>query len=230
MNFAIILSGGVGSRFGAKMPKQYLTVKDKPILIYTLEKFSQISDIDCIIVVAAEQWQPKIEEWINKYKIDTTFRFAKSGGTRQESILNGLKECNSCSESDNVIIHDAVRPLVSRKIIEQCLDVLDNADAVMPVIAVQDTIYVSGDRKIVTGLLNRDTLFAGQAPEGYKLTKYLEINNNLNKEELGKIRGSSELAFKGGLKVQLIDGDIGNFKITTPQDLERFKQILDGVK
>lgn len=227
MNYAIILSGGIGSRFGTKMPKQYLTVKDKPVLIYTLQKFSHIREINCIVIVAAQQWQDSIKKWINEFGIKISYQFAEPGSTRQESILNGLKECNKSEDDNKVIIHDAVRPLVSCEIIKKCLDVLENADAVMPVIPVQDTIYISNDKRSVTGLLNRDTLFAGQAPEGYKLKKYLEINNKLNKEDMSKIRGSSELAFLGGLKVQLIDGDIANFKITTPYDLERFEQIIE---
>ena len=228
MNFAVILSGGVGSRFGAKTPKQYLQVKEKPIIIYTLEKFCEVKEIDKIIIVAAEQWHSKIAEWLKEYKIKIECIFAKSGDTRQESILNGLIACNSFGESDKVIIHDAVRPLIPCDLIKKCLVTLNEADAVMPVLPVQDTVYVSENGSIVTGLLNRDSLYAGQAPEGYKLKNYLEINSKYTKEQLMNIRGSSELAFLGGMTVRLVDGDSVNFKITTPQDLERFERKVEG--
>ena len=107
------------------------------------------------------------------------------------------------------------------------MDALDENDAVMPVLHVNDTVYVSDDGTHVSGLLDRDKLYAGQAPEAFKLKKYYELNNALTADALDSIRGSSELAFKSGLAVKLIDGDLRNFKITTVADLERFKQILE---
>ena len=145
MNFAIILSGGIGTRLGAKVPKQYLTVKGKPIILYTLEKFCAVKEIDKIIIVAAEQWRAKIVEWVENDGIELTYQFATPGETRQESIINGLNIGLEYGDNDKVIIHDAVRPLVSSEMIKRCLDVLDKEDAVMPVLPAQDTMYMSED-------------------------------------------------------------------------------------
>ena len=102
-------------------------------------------------------------------------------------------------------------------------------DGVMPVIPVKDTIYLSKGGEQIDGLLNRDELFAGQAPEAFNLKRYLEINRGLSKEELASVRGSSEIAYKNGFSIGLIAGDEDNFKITTPNDLERFKLIVGGI-
>ena len=231
MNYAVILSGGVGSRMRQDgFPKQYIEIYGKPILIYTLERFNNNALVDKIIIVAAEQWREKIFEWIDIYGINKFVEIANAGNTRQESILNGLEVCAkySVESSDNVIIHDAVRPLLSDLLISKCLSALKNSEGCMPVLPINDTVYHSLNGNEITNLLDRKTLFAGQAPEAFHLHRYLEINRFATKTELANIRGSSEIAYKNGLDVTLIAGEEMNFKLTTPVDLERFKAILRG--
>ncbi len=231
MNYAVILSGGVGSRMRQDgFPKQYIEIYGKPILIYTLERFNNNALVDKIIIVAAEQWREKIFEWIDIYGINKFVEIANAGNTRQESILNGLEVCAkySVESSDNVIIHDAVRPLLSDLLISKCLSALKNSEGCMPVLPINDTVYQSLNGNEITNLLDRKTLFAGQAPEAFHLHRYLEINRFATKTELANIRGSSEIAYKNGLDVTLIAGEEMNFKLTTPVDLERFKAILRG--
>ena len=231
MNYAVILSGGVGSRMRQDgFPKQYIEIYGKPILIYTLERFNNNALVDKIIIVAAEQWREKIFEWIDIYGINKFVEIANAGNTRQESILNGLEVCAkySVESSDNVIIHDAVRPLLSDLLISKCLSALKNIEGCMPVLPINDTVYQSLNGNEITNLLDRKTLFAGQAPEAFHLHRYLEINRFATKTELANIRGSSEIAYKNGLDVTLIAGEEMNFKLTTPVDLERFKAILRG--
>ena len=231
MNYAVILSGGVGSRMRQDgFPKQYIEIYGKPILIYTLERFNNNALVDKIIIVAAEQWREKIFEWIDIYGINKFVEIANAGNTRQESILNGLEVCAkySVESSDNVIIHDAVRPLLSDLLISKCLSALKNSEGCMPVLPINDTVYQSLNGNEITNLLDRKTLFAGQAPEAFHLHRYLEINRFATKTELANIRGSSEIAYKNGLDVTLIAGEEMNLKLTTPVDLERCKAILRG--
>jgi len=233
MNYAIILSGGIGSRMrNDGFPKQYIEVDGKPILIYTLEKFNRNISVDKIIIVAASQWHQQILEWIDKYAITKFYGFAAAGETRQESILNGLNVCekNIVNKIDNVIIHDAVRPLLSDALISNCFNSLEYSDGCMPVLPINDTVYQSFDGSKISNLLDRSTLFAGQSPEAFNLQKYLKINKAASKEELESTKGSSEIAYKNGLDVALIKGEEMNFKLTTPVDLNRFKAILRGEK
>lgn len=151
-----------------------------------------------------------------------------NGRTRQESIYNGLKKCiqSSSNIEDKVIIHDAVRPMVTVELIEKCLNNIGEYDGCMPVLPLNDTIYYSDNGEEITNLMDRSKLYAGQAPEAFNLYKYYAINENTSKEELNKIRGTSELAYKKGLNVKLIAGEDTNFKITTRADLTRFEMIV----
>lgn len=226
MIYAIILSGGIGTRLGKSTPKQYLLAGDRPIISYCLDTFSNHSEIDVVIIVCATEWQNVISEEMRRVS-DKTPIFAMPGETRQLSILNGLKAISEIKDDDWVIIHDAARPCVTHKLISECLNLRNECyDGAMPVIPVKDTIYQSLDKHSITGLIDRSTLYAGQAPEAFNLGKYLKAHENITEEELLKINGSSELAFKMGLKIKLLPGDVNNYKITDSTDLERFKSSL----
>lgn len=230
MNYAIILSGGVGTRMRSDgYPKQYLEVGGKPILLYALEPFVACPDIDEIVIVADPVWQDPIREWVQNAGIEKPVTLTGNGNTRQESILNGLLHCASrhpIDARDNVLIHEAVRPLVTRKIVEDCVQALKDHECALPVIPVHDTMYVSYDKKMVARMANRDELFCGQAPEGFRLKTYLELNQSCTQDELASIRGSSELLYRKGHSIAFIDGDPINFKLTRPGDLELFKAYL----
>lgn len=229
MNYALILSGGIGSRMNNKdIPKQYIKVHDKPIIIYTLEQFEKSNEIDKIVIVAAKAWKTYIQDECQSYGISKLLDIAINGETRQESIYSGLKKCMEYSDSmkDKVIIHDAVRPLVSQDMITECLKSVDIYEGCMPVLPLTDTIYFSDNGQDITDLTDRSKLYSGQAPESFDLHKYYEVNATTSKEELSKIRGTTELAFKKGLKIKLIAGDDNNFKITTRSDLARFEMIV----
>lgn len=229
MNIAIILAGGTGSRLGGDIPKQYIKVSGKPIISYGLNKYEVHKQIDGIVIVASEVWQDYIEKWIKKDNLKKFLGFAPAGSSRQHSILNGLMKAKDigAKENDNVIIHDAARPNVSEDMIAQCIDCLAYYDAVMPVLPVKDTIYLSENGKSITSLLNRDQLYAGQAPESFKFGKYFDIHNGLTEVDLADIRGSSELAYRNCLNIHMIDGDEHNYKITTKEDLIKFVKEME---
>ncbi len=225
MNIAIILSGGQGTRLGGNIPKQYMEVASKPIIAFSLRTFEAHRQIDAIVVVAAEEWKAFIKNWVDHEQINKFVGFADAGSSRQHSILNGLKKAYEIGavDSDQVIIHDAARPNVTEAIIEACIDGLSEADGVMPALPLKDTVYMSEDGKMIQSLLNRDFLYAGQAPESFILGKYFAVQKDMNEEELDKVRGSSEVAFQNNLKVKIASGDEHNYKITTMTDLHKFK-------
>ncbi len=231
MNYAILVSGGVGSRMkNASLPKQYLTVNGKPIILYTLEKFFTCKEIDVIVIVAAESWQPIISGWLSELGWNKPYFFANAGASRQESVYNGLKTCISrgCNSSDKALVHDVVRPCVSMELIKKCLVYSEEYDGVLPVLPVTDTMYVSSSGGEITGLLERNTLFGGQSPECFNLQKYYSVHRGLTTEQLAQVHGSSEIAFANGMKIKLIPGEALNFKITTVEDLSRFELMVNG--
>lgn len=229
MNIAIILSGGVGSRMGMNMPKQYLEVNGKPIIWFCLKVFNENPNIDAIVIGRAEEWSEFVEKQIQSLNTDKPVFYSIPGETRQYSIFNALKVVKEYGYTDDdvVIIHDAARPLVSHALIDDCLMACAESDAVLPVIPVKDTLYQSVDGKSITNLLRRNELFAGQAPEAFRFGKYLRLHEKTTRNELLEINGSTEIAYKGGLKVKLIKGDEMNFKITTPEDLSNFENIIN---
>ncbi|MCI8646715.1 MAG: 2-C-methyl-D-erythritol 4-phosphate cytidylyltransferase [Firmicutes bacterium] len=227
-NIALILSGGTGTRFGSDIPKQYLSVCGTMILTETLQRFYSHPQIHALQIVAAPAWQDiiqKQQEPLAGYK--AAFRgFSLSGETRQLSILNGLRDISSyAEEEDIVLIHDAARPLVSSQLISNCLAAIQGHDGVMPALPMSDTVYLSHDGKQVTELLKREQVVAGQAPEAFRLGKYLKANEALLPERIYSIRGSTEPAILAGMDIAIIPGDPGNFKITTKEDLKRYQTI-----
>lgn len=228
LNTAIILAGGVGSRMGADRPKQFLTVKNKPIIAYCLKVFQNHEKIDSIVIVVDEAWREYVSEWLEKEGISKFRSFANPGRTRQHSIYNGLKAAAEFTNDDDaVIIHDAARPLTSDRIISDCIDGAYEMDGAMPVITVKDTVYQSTDGKTISKLLRRSELFAGQAPESFNFGKYYSIHNLVSDDEIENTAGSSEIAFRHGMKIKLIEGSENNFKITTPEDLRSFELLME---
>lgn len=232
MNIAIILSGGTGSRMGTSTPKQYIEINDKPIIAYSIETFARRDDIDKIIIAADNNWLPYIERTIKA--VTKPVLYCKPGNTRQLSIYNALKKAGETGVQDRdiVIIHDAARPLVSNVIIDQCIDgiINDGYDGVLPVIHMKDTIYLSENGRDIKMLLNRDQLYAGQAPESFLFGKYYEIHNSMSFSDIAAIKGSTEIAYKGGMRIKLAKGSEMNFKITTPEDLINFRNIIESNK
>ena len=229
MNYAIILSGGTGTRLGGEIPKQYIEVGDKPIILYCAETMEKTDCIDQICIVAAPQWQETIRGWIEKAPITKFQGFADAGESRQHSLISGLKfiaESNP-EEGSKVLIHDATRPNVSKALLTRCMERLADADGVLPVIPVKDTMYLSEDKKTISGLLNRDQIFSGQAPESFDFAKYYKINSELTDEEISNVRGTAEIAYRKGLSVALTEGEEINYKITTAADLEKFRDQIE---
>lgn len=252
---ALLLSGGTGTRMGMGTPKQYIEVKGKPVIAYSLQTLLSHEGIDAVQIVADEMWRETILRCMNALceggterkpdrnrdgsgvnlqinhtscaGIRSKFRgFSAPGKTRQLSILNGLEDIRAyAGDSDYVLIHDAARPMLSAEQISDCLEAVGAGhDGVLPVLPMKDTVYLSGDGKRVTSLLEREKVFAGQAPELFLMGKYYEANRALLPDRIFGINGSTEPAVLAGMDIAMIPGDERNFKITTKQDLRRFQE------
>ena len=231
MNIAVILSGGIGSRMGLDVPKQYVKVNGVPIICYCLKTFLENDNTDIVIIAVADEWKEFVRENVPSLHPSKPILYVQSGETRQYSIFNAMRAIKNegFAYDDVVLIHDAARPLVSHDLISRCYDGCNDADGVLPVVPVKDTVYYSNDGKNIQTLLNRSHLWAGQAPEAFRFGNYLHAHESLEREELLKINGSTELAFKAGLVCQMIEGDVMNFKITTPEDLSNFESIIGKI-
>lgn len=226
MNIAVILSGGIGSRMRSNIPKQYLMVLDHPIIYYSVEKFIKHPKIDFIIIASNNEWKNFIRGHLPEG--GNKIFFSNPGETREHTIYNALLKCKELggTDEDIVIIHDAVRPLVTNDVINRCLDGCSIYDASIATIDVKDTIYVCTRGECITNVPNRSNLHAGQTPEAFRLGKFLKIHEEASYDDISNVTGGAQFASQKGLSVFLAKGDEINFKITTPSDLERFEQIM----
>ncbi len=230
MNIALVLSGGTGERAGTSIPKQYIEVAGKPLISYSLGRLSSHRGIHAIHIVADPDWQDSIREWLKSVDVEKKFRgFSVPGKNRQLSILQGLEDIRRYAEDlDCVLIHDAARPGLSDRLITACLEAAREHEGVLPVLPMRDTMYKSNDGRTVAGLLNREQIYGGQAPEIFWLGPYYEANLRLLPDRILKISGSTEPAVLAGMDVVMIPGDESNFKITTREDLEKFRKKVEG--
>lgn len=228
MNIALLLSGGAGTRLRTDIPKQYVKVRGKPVICYCMETLSAHDRIDAVQIVAEELWHDPILKWLEAAGGKRKFRgFSRPGKNRQLSVLHGLEDIRAYAEdSAYVLIHDAARPLLSPGQITDCLERVKGHDGLMPVLPMKDTVYTSMDGgKSVAALLDRSTVYAGQAPEVFRLGTYYEANCRLLPDRIRAINGSTEPAVLYGMDVVMIPGDERNFKITTKEDLDRFCRL-----
>lgn len=250
MNTALLLSGGNGNRLHMDIPKQYIPVCGRMLVTYALEPLLVSTHIDAVMVVAGDEWREAILEDAEKAGLDTgkISGFAAPGANRQCSIVNGLRTVLRMREgetggakadrqdadsigmrgTDTVLIHDAARPFLSRKLIGECYAALAGHDGVMPVLPMKDTVYLSSDGKQADGLLERRAVYAGQAPELFLLEKYYQANRALLPERIMEVSGSAQPAVMAGMDIAMIPGDEGNFKVTTEADLQRFRAYMEG--
>ena len=229
MNIALILAGGTGTRLGADIPKQYIEIKGRPIIAYGMDTFFNNEKVDAVWIVADAFWQEFIEKQVKIQQNKEKFRgFARPGENRQLSIYSGLQEMQSETKLDDlVIIHDAARPCLAKKLLQECICAAEGHDGVLPVLPMKDTVYYSDDGMHVDKLLKRSNVLAGQAPEAFRFGKYLEANRTLLPEQILQINGSTEPAVLAGMDIVTIPGDERNYKVTTQEDLKRFREEME---
>lgn len=228
-NIAVVLSGGTGARMGVDLPKQYIELVGRPVLVHTLEQLQRCKAIDGVIVTVSPEWEIRVLQWKEKFSLPKMFAVAPAGENRQLSIRNGLKAAESFMDGDElsgIIIQDAVRPLTSVELLSRLVGELKDALAVMPVLPITDTTYTSRDGQWVDGLLDRSTLFAGQAPEAFRFWPYWTLYRDTPVETLNTMSGSCQLPYSAGWKVKMIPGEQRNIKITYQEDLETCERLL----
>jgi 2-C-methyl-D-erythritol 4-phosphate cytidylyltransferase len=209
-----------------------MQVQGKPMIAYCLSTILAHEAIDAVRIVAASEWHAFILQCLNQLELTEDIRqkfqgFSLPGQNRQMSIWNGLQDIRACGMTDaKVLIHDAARPLLSAKLITACLAEIEGYDGVLPVLPMKDTVYMSEDGEQISALLDRSRIFAGQAPEVFRLEEYYQANQTLLPDKILQINGSTEPAVLAGMKIRMIPGDERNFKVTTAEDLEKFKNDI----
>lgn len=229
-NVVLIFAGGVGSRMNnGSLPKQFLEVEGKPIIIHTLEIFEKSQDIDGIFISITPSWKEFLYKLIKKYDLQKVVKIVEGGETSQISQYNALKAMNEfVNEETIVLIHDGVRPLIDNEVIKNNIDsVTKHGNAITVKKAIETVITVSNDNQ-VEQVLNRDDYRMAVAPQSYH---YKDIYSAHSKAiNLGQVNfvDSAQLMQNFGMKLFYVDGTTNNIKITTPIDYYIFKGILEA--
>ncbi len=221
--FAIIPSGGIGKRINSSLPKQYVKVKGKELIAYTLEIFQECSLIDKIIIAAQPEYFSLLEEIKSKYKIAKLYKIIEGGKERQDSVFNALQATNAVDD-DIIIVHDAARPLLSKNILHKAITEAKKFDNVIVAIKATDTL-VSGN-EFVQNYLDRNLTYHVQTPQ---ISKYKILLDAMELANLNNFVGTDEsvLLHKASNKIKIVEGSSLNFKVTTQSDLDLFTIISD---
>lgn len=226
MIFGVILAGGIGSRMGnVEKPKQYFIIGNKPIIVHTIEKFYVNDSFEKIIVLCPNQWINHTKNLIKKYIPGAVDKIAviEGGSTRNETIMNSIDYIEKeYGLEDNTIIvtHDAVRPFVTGRIIEDNIRYAREYGACDTVIPATDTIVESRNGSIVSSIPDRKTMYQGQTPQSFRAGKLKELYYSLTPEEKEILSDAAKIFVMKGENVHLVQGEVFNIKITYPYDLK----------
>ena len=216
-NVAIILLGGTGTRFGEEIPKQFYKVNDKPLIYYTITSFERSPLISDIVLVANKDHKDLLEEVLNTYKFNKIKHIVEGGITRQESALMGLFSLKDyLDRSDNVLIHDCARPLVSEKIIEELVDALNTHVGATVALPSTDTVtLIDKNNMEIVGTLNREEVYLIQTPQAFKYGPILDAHLMYQ----GRNVSDDSQLLSGVTPIKIIKGDKKLLKITTKEDI-----------
>lgn len=225
MIYAVIAAGGIGSRMGAEKPKQYIEINSKAIIRHTVEKFTDCSRIDKVIVLCPADWI----DYTLEVLLGTDAEIIAGGTTRNETLMNAIKYIENTDGlfDDTVIItHDAVRPFVTKRIIEENIDAVLKYGAVGTVIPAVDTITESLDGETISSIPNRSVLYQAQTPQSFNAKMLKAFYEGLSDDEKDILTDACKICILKGCAVHLVKGEVSNIKITYPHDLTVAKAIL----
>ncbi len=232
MNIAIIFAGGIGQRLNNNadaLPKQFIEINNKPILVHTLDIFQNHSEIDKIYIAILKDYKSYTEELVHKYNLNKVSKIVDGGNSAQESIYNALRAASDENESESIVlIHDGVRPIITEQVISDNIASVKTNGTGITSTPCYETILVSKDGEIPIHVPIRKETFAAQAPQSFRLKEILEAHEKIRKTiGYDDIVDSCTLFHKLGRETHLVRGNFGNIKITTPQDVYILKGILD---
>lgn len=218
MIYAVIAAGGIGSRMGADKPKQYIEIGGKAIIAHTAERFLNSDKIDKVIVLCPDEWVSYTKEIFAQ----TDVIVISAGETRNETLMRAIDYIESTDGLDDetyLVTHDAVRPFVTDKIINDNIDAMLKYGATGTVIPAVDTVFQSKSGEIIDSIPDRSELYQAQTPQCFAALKLRELYNSLTDEEKDILTDGCKIYLLKGYDVHLVNGNVSNIKITYPHDL-----------
>lgn len=231
MNYALIFAGGVGSRMNSKaLPKQFLEIHGKPIIVHTIEHFEKHNEIDAICVVCLAEWQDYLKEQLKKFNIKKVSLIVEGGKTALDSQYNGLCAVNdafNCTPEDIVLIHDGVRPLINNDLISDCIAMVKEKGSAVTVSPAIETIIKTNEADEIVETIPRAECSLARAPQAFKLKDILDVHNRSMGEERRDFIDSTSMMIFYGYTISTVEGPAENIKVTTPSDFYLCRALLD---
>ena len=226
-NIALIIAGGSGARVHQSIPKQFLSVNERPVIIYTLEAFQRHADIDAIAVVCIEGWEQVLWAYAKQFNIEKLKYVVPGGKNGQDSIRNGVFELEKhYGPEDIVLIHDSIRPMVSADIISDCIVKTKKFGCAIATIPCAEAMLQTEDGLSSTGSYPRDHLKRTQTPQGFPLGKICDLHRRALEKGITNSVASCTLMIEMGEQVHFSMGSEKNIKLTTVDDIDIFKALL----
>ena len=229
MNIAVIFAGGSGVRMGAGIPKQFLEVNGKPILVHTLQLFQYHREIDKIYISVLENYIPYVQNLIEEFRLSKVCGVIPGGETAQDSIYNALKKAESENDGTSIVLlHDGVRPLVSYDVISENIESVKKYGSAITSTSCYETVLVSNDGETVKDVPFRKNTYCAQAPQSFFLKDIIDAHERIQKMEsrYENMVDACTIYKSLGQSVHMIPGNRGNIKVTTPEDVYIFRALL----
>lgn len=228
--YCAILAGGSGTRLNSPVPKQFLLLGGVPVFIRSIQAMLGNPRVEELWVGANGDWYDLALKQIKEYiGADERIHICRGGNDREGTMLNimqSIVDNNTITDDDIVLIHDAVRPFASKRIIDDVINEMQFCDACNTVVPVNDTIIQSADKKSVTGMPDRSCLFAGQSPQGFRIKTLLNAFKSLDSKTRTSLTETTKVCFVQNIPIHVVAGEFYNFKITTPYDMQLAESVL----
>ncbi len=234
MIFGAILAGGIGSRMKiADIPKQFLPLGDKPIIIHTLEKFLASPRLDKIYIGVHPNWTSYLNDLILKYINDSSKICVVEGGSDRNStifnIIEAIEENHGTNDEHIIVTHDAVRPFVTLRIIEENIEAAIKYKACDTVVKATDTIVESLDGVSISDIPPRKYMYQGQTPQSFNISKLKYLYKSLSEGEKESLTDACKIFVQRGEYVHLVEGEVSNIKITTVNDYKIAQAMVGAI-
>lgn len=226
-NYFLLMMGGVGSRFGADCPKQFVEINGKPIFSYILEKLNNNNLVSGVVVVCHESWVKFVKDYCGT-KLTKVISVVQGGDCRSKSVFNGLKELRKIAKDDDVVlIHDATHPHLDETKLPELIEKVHEVGAATMCSCIYDTCYVKDEENIINKVIDRKTLAVGASPECFRFGLIYSIYDEATEEELERMTSAGATFLSEGLKMATVESKLLNLKITYQDDMDLFKVLVD---
>lgn len=232
--FALIMAGGIGTRMGAQVPKQFLMLGGQPIFARTTAHFTAEPEIDKVIVLIPADWVETAQEILHRYLPDADRAVVTAGGsTRNETLMKGIayiEQHFGLDENTVIVTHDSVRPFVTHRIIEENIVCARRYGACGTAVPAESRFLESPDGRTLRTIPDKNTLYQAQTPQSFKAVRLRECYRSLTDEEKAVLTDACRIMSMKGVPVRIVQGCPENFKITYPADLDRAQALLEKEK